>query len=233
MRFSSLIPNASALAVPKEPGVKSEQALTSDPNWPQLSAFSRLIARGPAATLPAAAPEPELRDHVAATRSISGCRSNTDLPSLTTLQTFSSKNELKNQHLHPCPQWRPPTASLGRRSSQLVPPGHTGDGDMGDATLATELSWAGRDPPGSWRDRCSWEGGGKKVKTLSRLCQAAEIKISRDAKISHFLLFWLRDCSRRQQFRTDIKTKGSVLRKTWEEKMSLAEWCEDLRVPFI
>lgn len=39
LRFSSLILNASALAVPKEPGVKSEQALTSDPKLPSALHF--------------------------------------------------------------------------------------------------------------------------------------------------------------------------------------------------
>lgn len=75
--------------------------------------------------------------------------------------------------------------------------------------------------------------GKEESKTLSWLRQAAEIKISRDTKISHFLLFWLRDHSRRQQFRADTKTKSSVLLKTWQEKMSLTGWCEDLQVPYI
>lgn len=74
--------------------------------------------------------------------------------------------------------------------------------------------------------------GRRKAKKLGWLCQAAEIKISRDAKTSHFLLFWLRDCSRRQQFRADTERKGSLLRKTWQEKTNLAGWREDLWVPF-
>lgn len=150
------------------------------------------------------------------------------------LQMLSSKMGSKRQHLCPCLQrghpWR-------RRRPQPCQ-AHTWDGDaemplshpsLGEIRRGTQgIGTAGKEE--SETHAAALPSGRDKNQQRRKKRKTTTTKKN---PLSHFLIFWRRGRSRRQQFRADIETEGSVLRKTWQERMRLAERRGELRVPFV